>query len=200
MYQKVFKTTLLSAACMLSMASHANNQNVEQLFKTTCASCHGQELTGGMAGSLIDNQWMTEGTDTALANAIKNGIVSAGMPAFGETLNEEQIRTLVVYIREAGARAKQAKQPESQMGKSFNTDYHKVTTKEVTNSDGIIWAMDFLPDGSLLYTLREGELWHMTKGGKKTHIKGTPKVWHKRQGGLLDVYPDPDYKNNGWNY
>ncbi|MFY8299068.1 PQQ-dependent sugar dehydrogenase [Pseudoalteromonas sp. SS15] len=200
MYQKVFKTTLLSAACMLSMASHANNQNVEQLFKTTCASCHGQELTGGMAGSLIDNQWMTEGTDTALANAIKNGIVSAGMPAFGATLNEEQIRTLVVYIREAGARAKQAKQPESQMGKSFNTDYHKVTTKEVTKSDGIIWAMDFLPDGSLLYTLREGELWHMTKGGKKTHIKGTPKVWHKRQGGLLDVYPDPDYKNNGWIY
>ena len=85
MYQKVFKTTLLSTACMLSMASHANNQNVEQLFKTTCASCHGQELTGGRAGSLTDNQWMTEGTETALANANKNGNVSASMPALGAT-------------------------------------------------------------------------------------------------------------------
>ncbi|MEL7478117.1 MAG: PQQ-dependent sugar dehydrogenase [Pseudomonadota bacterium] len=200
MYQKVFKTALLTTACWFGLQAQANSQNVEQLFKTTCASCHGQELTGGMAGSLVDSQWLTEGTDDALMNAIKNGIVSAGMPAFGATLSDEQVRTLVVYIREAGAKAKQAKQPESQMGKTFKTDYHRVVTKEVTNSDGIIWAMDFLPDGSLLYTLREGELWHMSKGGKKTQIKGTPKVWHKRQGGLLDVYPDPDYKNNGWIY
>lgn len=200
MYQKVFKTALLTTACWFGLQAQANSQNVEQLFKTTCASCHGQELTGGMAGSLVDSQWLTEGTDDALMNAIKNGIVSAGMPAFGATLSDEQVRTLVVYIREAGAKAKQAKQPESQMGKTFKTDYHRVVTKEVTNSDGIIWAMDFLPDGSLLYTLREGELWLMSKGGKKTQIKGTPKVWHKRQGGLLDVYPDPDYKNNGWIY
>ena len=148
MYQKVFKTALLTTACWFGLHAQANSQNVEQLFKTTCASCHGQELTGGMAGSLVDSQWLTEGTDDALMNAIKNGIVSAGMPAFGATLSDEQVRTLVVYIREAGAKAKQATQPESQMGKTFKTDYHRVITKEVTSSDGIIWAMDFLPDGS----------------------------------------------------
>ena len=183
----------------VSGTANASNK-VEDVFKSMCASCHGDKLTGGMAGSLIDNNWLTDGSDKALADAINNGIEKAGMPAFGKTLSEEQVRTLVVYIREAGAKAKQEKQPESTLGQTFDTQYHQVVTKEVLESDGIIWALDFLPDGSLLYTLRQGELWHVSKQGEKSKIKDIPEVWHKRQGGLLDVMPDPNYTQNGWIY
>ena len=60
--------------------------------------------------------------------------------------------------------------------------------------------MDFLPDNSLLYTVRQGELWRAMPNGDKVKITGIPKVWHKRQGGLLDVMPDPNYSENGWIY
>jgi glucose/arabinose dehydrogenase len=178
----------------------AQADNVEQVYERDCASCHGKNLSGAMAPSLIDNQWLTDGSDKALANVIKQGIPSAGMPAFAATLSDQQIRILVVYIREAGEGAQSRQQAESALGKGFVTQHHQVKTREVTTSYGIIWAMDFLPDNSLIYTLRQGELWHMTAEGNKTQITGTPKVWHRRQGGMLDVYPDPDYADNGWIY
>lgn len=187
-------------AVIFAALSCSVQAKVEDLFKSTCASCHGETLTGGMAGSLVDKEWLTKGTDEALSNAIKKGIAKAGMPAFGGVLSDEEVRTLVVYIREAGAKIEQQKSPESQLGKVFKTKHHTVSTQEILTTDGIVWALDFLPDNSLLYTLREGQLWHVSKEGKKTLIKGTPEVWHKRQGGLLDVYPDPDYQSNGWIY
>jgi len=199
MYQKINKLPILGAVIFAALSAPAHAK-VEDLFKSTCASCHGETLTGGMAGSLVDKTWLSSGTDQALTDAIKKGIASAGMPAFGSVLTDEEVRTLVVYIREAGAKAAQQQTPESEFGKAFKTKYHSVSTQEVLTTDGIVWALDFLPDNSLLYTLREGELWHLDNNGVKTQIKGIPKVWHKRQGGLLDVYPDPNYQQNGWIY
>ncbi|KPV97063.1 Soluble aldose sugar dehydrogenase YliI precursor [Pseudoalteromonas sp. P1-9] len=199
MYQKMNKLPILGAM-LASIASLPSQAKVEELFKSTCASCHGETLMGAMAPSLVDNTWLTDGTDKALTNAIKNGISKVGMPAFGGTLSDEQVRTLVVYIREAGAKVERQKAPESSLGKVFTTKHQTGKTQEVLTSEGIIWAMDFLPDGSLLYTLRQGELWMMSKTGKKTQVIGIPEVWHNRQGGLLDVYPDPQYSQNGWIY
>ncbi|MDK2596214.1 PQQ-dependent sugar dehydrogenase [Pseudoalteromonas obscura] len=176
------------------------NENVEDIFKNNCASCHGAQLQGAMAGSLLDTQWITDGSDKALANAIKNGLLDRGMPAFGHALTEQTIRTLVVYIRETSYNADTAKLKTPTLNKQFKTNRHNVNTQEVLSTKGIIWALDFLPDGSLIYTLRQGELWHVDDKGNRTHIKNTPKVWHRGQGGMLDVLPDPDYQKNGWIY
>ncbi|MGB0988152.1 MAG: c-type cytochrome, partial [Pseudoalteromonas spongiae] len=78
-------------AMLASIASLPSQAKVEELFKSTCASCHGETLMGAMAPSLVDNTWLTDGTDKALTNAIKNGIANVGMPAFGETLSDEQV-------------------------------------------------------------------------------------------------------------
>jgi glucose/arabinose dehydrogenase len=63
------------------------------------------------------------------------------------------------------------------------------------------WGMAFLPDGSMLFTERGGDL-HLVKNGKLAPkpIAGVPKVHAKGQGGLLDVELHPDYKKNGWIY
>lgn len=63
----------------------------------------------------------------------------------------------------------------------------------------IPWGMDFLPDGSIIFTEKSGEL-YLFKDGKKTEIKNVPEVYARGQGGLLDIKLHPDYKNNGWLY
>ncbi len=61
------------------------------------------------------------------------------------------------------------------------------------------WSMTFLPDNSMLITLKKGELIHF-KDGKKIKITNLPKIQQKGQGGLLDIELDPAYSENGWIY
>lgn len=56
----------------------------------------------------------------------------------------------------------------------------------------IPWGMDFMPDGSFLITEKNGELIHY-KDGSKIIISGTPEVYARGQGGLLDVRLSPNY-------
>jgi glucose/arabinose dehydrogenase len=63
------------------------------------------------------------------------------------------------------------------------------------------WGLAFLPDGRLLVTERPGRL-RIVEHGKllPDPVKGTPKVWEKQDGGLLDVEVHPEYSRNGWIY
>ena len=61
------------------------------------------------------------------------------------------------------------------------------------------WGLEFLPDGSLLISEKEGKLIRF-KDGKKTEISGVPRVFNSGQGGLLDLKLHPDYAKNGWLY
>ncbi|UWQ34721.1 PQQ-dependent sugar dehydrogenase [Leisingera sp. M527] len=54
------------------------------------------------------------------------------------------------------------------------------------------WAIDFLPDDSLLVTERDGQLLHV-RAGRKQHVKGVPPVAAEGQGGLLDVMVPRDF-------
>lgn len=63
------------------------------------------------------------------------------------------------------------------------------------------WALAFLPDGRILVTERPGRL-RIVQGGRllPQPVKGTPTVWEKQDGGLLDVEVHPAYARNGWIY
>lgn len=63
------------------------------------------------------------------------------------------------------------------------------------------WAIARLPDGRLLITERPGRL-RVVENGRllPEPVRGTPAVWARGQGGLLDVVPHPDYARNGWIY
>jgi glucose/arabinose dehydrogenase len=63
------------------------------------------------------------------------------------------------------------------------------------------WAIAFLPDGRILITERPGRLRIVEKGKLLPQpVKGTPSVWEKQDGGLLDVEVHPQYARNGWIY
>lgn len=66
----------------------------------------------------------------------------------------------------------------------------------------IIWGMDFLPNGDLLFTEKRGRLHRLPSGATTaTEITGLPNdIYTANQGGLLDLRVHPQYASNGWIY
>lgn len=190
--------------CASGLAA-AGKSKVEDLYRENCASCHGASPNGGMGSSLADSSWRHGSTDQEIAAAISDGIPDVGMPSFKETLSPEEIRSLVVFIREKENAAKRAgaPKPKSQPGEPVRTMHatHMVETVVPTGLE-IPWALAFLPDGRKLVTERSGRLrvldsaWNL----QPEAVQGTPAVVQNGQGGLLDVAPAPDFKSSGWVY
>lgn len=61
-----------------------------------------------------------------------------------------------------------------------------------------LWSMEFLPDGRMLVTAKQGAMHIVSREGKAgPPISGVPKVMSDGQGGLLDVALAPDYATSG---
>ena len=74
------------------------------LFAKNCASCHGKDGSSktfkakfNHARNLTDSAWQTTVSDERLFNSITNG--RGHMPAWGKKLSEEEINSLVSYVR-----------------------------------------------------------------------------------------------------
>ena len=77
---------------------------------------------------------------------------------------------------------------------------HRAATTATVVAEGLphLWSMEFLPDGRMLVTAREGAMHIVGKNGKAgPPIANVPKVLHSGQGGLLDVALAPDYPSSG---
>lgn len=66
-----------------------------------CADCHGDDMAGGMASSLVDGRWAGGDSDAAILRSIADGIEADGMPAFGAVLTPAEIDALVALMRAA---------------------------------------------------------------------------------------------------
>lgn len=74
-----------------------------QIFvQYNCSGCHGGRAGGGMGPSLRDSLWIYGDSDAQIYGTIMEGR-SAGMPAWGAKLTDEQIWKLVTYIRTLGS-------------------------------------------------------------------------------------------------
>lgn len=191
---------IVLAGCSGSNQS-GNEMEVDDLYRGYCASCHGERLTGGLGSSLIDGVWNHGSSDAEIAANIKNGIPDMGMPAWGKSLSDEDIMRLVIFIREmeAGSEAVPAKSGAAQSG-FFDSGLHKFQLHRIGEGTGLLWSLDFLPDGDILVTQRDGNLWRFSDGQRFGPIQGTPAVRAESQGGLLAVQLHPDYTDNGWIY
>jgi mono/diheme cytochrome c family protein len=71
-------------------------------FRTKCAMCHGQDGGGSEVGKSMNvpdlrAQAVQKQPDAELAQVISNG--KGGMPPFKGSLSEDQIHSLVSYVR-----------------------------------------------------------------------------------------------------
>ncbi len=74
----------------------------------------------------------------------------------------------------------------------------KVKKEVVAQGLPHLWAMEFLPDGRMLVTAKQGKMHIISKDGKPgPAIDGVPKVLASGQGGLLDVALAPDFASSG---
>ena len=199
---------LLALAPLAVAADEApdySKMKVDKVFEALCSSCHGKDLSGGLGGSFLDGEWKHGSTDADLRRNIAEGNAELGMTPFKTVLSDEQIRALVIYIRE---KEKQAKDrgtdfPKPKPGKVTRTQHESYTIETiVTKGLEHPWAIAFLPDGSRLVTERPGRLRLISAEGKldPRRIEGTPEVIAHGQGGLMEVAVHPDYEENGWIY
>ncbi|HVJ45855.1 MAG TPA: PQQ-dependent sugar dehydrogenase [Luteolibacter sp.] len=178
---------------------------VEEIYGNYCASCHGAKFEGGVGGSLVDGQWKHGSSDAEIFKSIAKGNPQLGMSPWEGTLTNEQIRAMVVYLREQ--ERKTAVQgmnfPKPSPDTVTKTELHDYKIETIVESGlEIPWAIAFLPDGSKLVTERPGRLRVIGKDGKLASepVKNTPEVIHHGQGGLMEVAIHPDYEKNGWVY
>lgn len=76
--------------------------------------------------------------------------------------------------------------------------FAKLNHEVLLKHDDVIWGLDFLKDGRVIFTQREGKMFVFDPKTKKaTPLTGVPKVHAVGQGGLLDVRVHP---SNGYIY
>ena len=80
----------------------ADNAAGEHAFKTNCVVCHGTDGTGSPTGKALKApdlhaDVVQKMTDQQIADQIMNG--KNNMPPFKNTLNKDQIQSLVAYVR-----------------------------------------------------------------------------------------------------
>jgi aldose sugar dehydrogenase len=159
----------------------------DAIYKEFCASCHGQQ-----GESFRTRTFKYGDTKENIHKSIKEGIVAAGMPAYGASMTVEEIDHLTTYVKELSLLPKIAPNKKTVFASEEFTIQLDTITTEVT----IPWAIEFLPDNTMLIADRDGDFYHRYNDGKIVKIGNTPAVHNKGQGGLLDILVHPDFNVN----
>ncbi len=183
-------------------------------FATTCAGCHGANLSGSAGPSLLSDNLLHGDDDQSLARSIRDGYPAGGMPAFGGALSGAETGELVAFLRErrvaaAGGLVTEAiakmigPQTASLPTGVVRTDVADFTVETVAQV-GPAFGFAFLPGGKILITETGGALRVVDKGHLTPRaVQGTPvpgvlnDAFRRR---LMDVSLHPDYRRNGWIY
>jgi putative heme-binding domain-containing protein len=71
----------------------------QALFRGLCSGCHGGAGRGGKGPDLTRGRFMHGNKDEDIARVIREGVSKTTMKKLGESLKQEQIAKLVLYIR-----------------------------------------------------------------------------------------------------
>ena len=196
---------IISLLATLAGIAAAQKVKVEELYEKHCSSCHGAKFEGGQGGSLVDGEWKHGSTDADIFKSIAKGNVQLGMNPWEGILNTDQIRSLVIFLREKEKQtlAKGMSFPVPSPDKVTKTELEQYRIETLVES-GLKnpWAIAFLPDGRKLVTEKSGKLRFITADGKldPAIIEGVPAVIEHGQGGLMEVAIHPEFEKNGWVY
>ncbi len=90
------------------------------------------------------------------------------------------------------------------LAETIDSERGNIAVEQITEGLSHPWAIDFLPDGTMIVTERSGKLRLVTKGGGLGEpLKGLTDADARGQGGLLDVAVHPNFARNRliyWSY
>ena len=70
----------------------------EATYKTTCLSCHGDRLQGGIGFNLSDETWVHGGKPTEIMKTVTEGVAAKGMPTWGPVLGPKKTAEVVAFV------------------------------------------------------------------------------------------------------
>jgi cytochrome c6 len=95
---------LLMSEAVGGMVPNVSARSAAELYAKNCASCHGKDGRAktfkakfNHARNLTDPEWQGKVSDERIFNSITNG--KGKMPAFRKKLSEQEIDSLVAYVR-----------------------------------------------------------------------------------------------------
>lgn len=195
---KTIRIQTILVVLLGSLSTAFSAPDGEALYQQYCASCHGAELQGGNAQSLVDGVWQFGASRGYIYGNIEFGLPNLGMPSYKETLTQDQMQAIVDFLEEAEKKANPQKPP---LPRELETLDYKINVEVVAEGLDIPWAIAFIDENTILVTERPGPLRIINNGRLDPEpIKNTPEVIPEGQGGMLDVAVDPDYAQNGWIY
>ena len=91
--------TALDSATLWTMSRNPVFVNAGRAtYQSTCASCHGATLGGGIGPSLADAVWVHGGSPDAVLKTVNEGVLAKGMPAWGPVLGGKKVSEVVAFI------------------------------------------------------------------------------------------------------
>ncbi len=188
----------------LASVTQAAERDAGVIYGQLCANCHGPNLEGGKAPSLLPANLKRGRDDTALLHAIREGYPADGMPSFAKALDAGESVALVAYLREA---AGHATNPNADATAPVPTtvqssEAHAFRFETVVEGLDVPWSIAQLPDGRMLVTERVGRVRVIDAQGRLVPepLAGVPPVVVKDEGGLLSVAVAPDFARDPWVY
>lgn len=67
-------------------------------FLTTCVSCHGVDLKGGIGVNLTDKDWVHGGKPTEVVRTVTKGVLDKGMPSWGPVLGKMRVAQVAAFV------------------------------------------------------------------------------------------------------
>ncbi|MFM1749063.1 MAG: hypothetical protein RLZZ188_2729 [Verrucomicrobiota bacterium] len=186
-----------------ALAAAAEPRDPAALAAEHCATCHNRNLVGSPAPNLVDPLWTHGGGEEAVLRSIRQGFPQSGMPGFEGVLTEPEMRGIIRHIRSLAAEyaAGRITHPRPPAVLPLATELHAARLETWVEGVETPWGLEFLPDGRLLVSEREGRL-RIIRGGRlePEPVRGLPAIFVKQDGGLLDVIAHPRFSENGWIY
>jgi glucose/arabinose dehydrogenase len=76
--------------------------------------------------------------------------------------------------------------------RTYESEGMKFRIENLVNQRDVIWGFDFLADGRIIFTEREGAIRIFDPATRNVvNVSGAPSVWSNGQGGLLDIRVHP---------
>lgn len=185
----------------------------EALFiSSSCQGCHGRGAMGATSPSLLGPDWRHGGDPASLARSIRLGFPPQMLPMGGHELSERDIADIVAWLKDRAAKLTPEERLRAARNRPQGAPAGVVRTAledfrvEVLAQVDAPYAIDFLPDGTILVSETGGEI-RLFAGGRllPDPVAGVPrgdtagmKQWFRRAN--LSIAVHPDYARNGWIY
>jgi glucose/arabinose dehydrogenase len=208
---------VLSSFCLIAAAPGpgvaGDPERGEALFAaSSCQGCHGKGAMGATSPSLLGPDWRHGGDPVSLARSIREGFPPQMLPMGGHDLSDQQINDIIAFLKDRATKLTPEERLRAMQNRPQGAPKGVVHSAledfrvEVLATATAPYALDFLPDGSILISETGGAV-RQYVGGKLLPdlVADAPrgdtagmKQWFRRAN--LSIAVHPDYSRNGWVY